>query len=343
MEKVVVAGAGFGGLQAALILGRKGYNVEVIDKSIYHVYKPGLIDLVRNRCSPEDLKLDLEKFFEDTSIDFFQDEIKQINPENNFIEGIEQRYNYDYLVLALGGEPVRPSSFEQVLTPYTIEEASELSEISDNAAVIGGGYVGLEFAGELNQKGIKTTVFDLNTRPLTGFPLKVSEKALDTIVDLGVKFRGGKKITRVEENTVQFEESEEEFEQVVSALGVKTNNLIMEMFDGPIETNQGLCSVNYGNIFALGKCNNRQKEDHAHNSISEAHLIVRNISKKDYEELEKLSKPRWGDLISLGSTALFVRNDLILENRLFRFAKDMIRKTYFVNLKRQKWMLKNLM
>lgn len=342
MEKVVIAGAGFAGLQTALSLGRKGYNVEIIDRSAEHVYTPGLIDLVRERCNAQDLKLDTEKFFRDTSIDFFQDEIQEIRPETSEIIGEEESYDYDYLVLALGGSPILPESFENVISPYSIEEASKLRNISGKTAVIGSGYAGLEFAAELDQKGLDTTVFDLKTRPLSNFPEKVSEKVLELLVTLELNFRGGKKIEEVKDSKIFFENSSEEFENIIASMGVQPPEIVSKKFEGSVKVNKGLCSIDYDNIFAIGSCNNLENSS-AHSSIKEGKKVAENISKKEYEDLEPFEDDNLGDLLAIGGTGLFIRKNLVLESRLFRYAKDLVREAYFLNLKRQKWMLKNLM
>jgi len=342
MEKVVIAGAGFAGLQTALSLGRKGYNVEIIDRSQKHIYTPGLIDLVRNRCKSQDLELDLEKFFRDTSIDFFKDEIQEIKPENSKIIGEEEAYSYDYLVLALGGAPILPENFNNVISPYNLEESSKLRNITGKTAVIGSGYAGIEFASELNEKNLETSIFDLKTRPLSNFPEKVSEKVLEILVDTELSFRGGKKIEKVEDSEIFFEDSSEEFENIIASMGVKTPDLVSKDFEGAVQVNKGLCSIDYDNIFAIGTCNNLS-DSSAHNAIKEAKLVAENISKKEYEDLEPFNEDSLGDLVAMGGTGLFIWKERVFEGRLFRYVKDLVRKTYFLNLKRQRWMLKNLM
>jgi len=104
-EKVVVAGAGFGGINAALELARKGFEVEIIDKESFSEYKPGLIDLFRDRIEEDKLKLNLGDFFENTSIDFSREKILGFNLDQNKVETDSGSHEYDYLVLALGSEP----------------------------------------------------------------------------------------------------------------------------------------------------------------------------------------------------------------------------------------------
>lgn len=342
MEKITVAGAGFAGIQAAVLLARKGYNVEVIERENYHVYRPGIIDLVRDRCNESDLRINLEDFFSDTHIDFHQDNIESFRPEENLIIGDEENYSYDQLIVALGGSHIQPEGFEETIFPYSLEKASKLSDIEGSVAIIGAGYTGVEFAGELNAKGLDVTLFDEVTRPLGKFPEKVSEKSLESIVGSGIKFRGGQKIQETSEGEIVLEDSVEKFDHVLSSLGVKTNEVVRESFEGPIEVNKGLSSKSYDDIFAAGLCNDLGRNS-GHSSMRQGKLIAQNISKKSFESLNRIGEDTSGNLVSIGNTGLYIKGSRVYESRLFRYAKYTVRKAYLLNLKRQRWMLKNLM
>lgn len=337
---MLVAGGGFAGIQAAFSLSRRGYNVEVIDKSSEHTYTPGLIDLVRERCREHDLTVNLEELFEDTSIDFSKEEIKDIDPDSNRVKA-DELHEYDYLVLALGGEPIIPEGFEDVNIPYNLEEASKLGNMDGSVAIIGSGYTGMEFAFELADKDLDVEVFDLETRPLPRFSEKVSERVLDLMQREKVKFRGGKKIESVNDSEIIYDGGSESFDHVLLNIGIRKNKLIRECFED-FEVNSGLNSVNYDNIFAVGDCN-EVNSNTAHNAIYEGEKIAENISKKDYEDLEPVKPGKPGYLVSTGNKGLYIRDNLVLESRLFRYGKDLIKKWYFSKLKFQAWKRKNLM
>ncbi|MFB6191579.1 MAG: FAD-dependent oxidoreductase, partial [Candidatus Nanohaloarchaea archaeon] len=69
-EKVVVLGAGFAGLRAALELDGKGYEVTLVDLRKEHEYTPGVIDALRGRVPDGKLKLDIEDFLRGTGVEF---------------------------------------------------------------------------------------------------------------------------------------------------------------------------------------------------------------------------------------------------------------------------------
>ncbi|MFP4038164.1 MAG: NAD(P)/FAD-dependent oxidoreductase [Candidatus Nanohaloarchaea archaeon] len=330
MEKAVVAGAGFAGIQAAFSLARKGYNVEIIDRSEKHVFRPGLIDLVR-RTGKEKIQVDLEKLFEDSSVDFFQEEITSINPEEKTVEA-GRTHEYDYLVLALGGEPIIPEGLEEANIPYTTEEASKLGEMDGSAAIIGAGYTGLEYGFELSEKGLDVSVFEAETRPLPGFSRKVSEKVLDSLHGK-LKFRGGKHIFSVTDGRIEFEEGEENFDHVIVCIGVKRNSLIDRCFED-FRVNSGLCCVQYPDIFAVGDSSYVNRNT-AHNAIIEGRKVAENIDRDESQELKPIEVEQPGFLLSAGKTGLYIRGDRVFKSRIFRYVKDAVRKLYFFRLRKK--------
>jgi len=340
MENVVVAGAGFAGIQAALSLGRKEFNVELIDRDLKQVYTPGLIDLVRGRCSQKDLEIDTHSVFADSSVDLYEEEITDIRPEEKIVVG-EQSHSYDYLILALGGNPIRPEGFEDVILPYTLDEAVELRNVDGKIAVVGSGYTGIEYACELAEKGLEVTLYDQLTRPLNRFPENVSERSLEMLYSKDIDFKGGKQIERIENGEVFYKEGSERFDQVVANLGVEPNRLIEESIGG-IETNKGLSVIGYEDIFAVGDCNNLERKS-AHESVIEAKKVVKNIQREAHEGIRPVKTGQSAVLVSMGSTGLYIREKTVIEARVFRYAKDIVRKAYIMNLKRQGWMLRNLM
>ena len=53
--RVVIVGAGFGGLSAAKALGRSPFNVTVIDQHNYHLFQPLLYQVATAGLSPSDI------------------------------------------------------------------------------------------------------------------------------------------------------------------------------------------------------------------------------------------------------------------------------------------------
>lgn len=347
-EKVVVAGAGFGGITAAIELARKGFEVEVIDKESFSEYTPGLIDLFRNRIKQEKLKIDLHEFFEETSVDFSREKILGFNLEENKVETDSGSHSYDYLVLALGSEPATYGlDISEAETCYGFRDAKKLDrgiEESESAVIVGCGYVGIEIATELNEKEIDVKIVDQSTRPVANSGYKLSEKILDYLNKNDIDFRGGSKVEEVNSDLVKLEGGNKiEADTVIWAGGIQASKLVQNYFDTGYEgipVNSGLSSEEYPNVFALGDNADSGFIDLAQNAEEQADVLAKNVAKSDNETLDEYSEGMLPLIVSLGDTAILSIGDKAIQNWLLRYVKDLVRVRYFVNLKKRKLKLR---
>lgn len=347
-EKVVVAGAGFGGITAAIELARQGFEVEVIDKESFSEYTPGLIDLFRDRVKEEKLQVDLHDFFEKTPVDFSREKILGFNLEENKVETDSGSHSYDYLALALGSKAADYGmDISEAESCYSLRDARKLDrklEDSESAIVVGCGYVGVEIATELDERGLDITIADSCTRPAANSGFEVSEKVLTYLNNHDVDFRGGSRVKEVNENSVVLEDGKQiEADMVIWSAGIQASELVQNYFDtGPagLPVNSGLSSEEYPNVFALGDNADSGFLDVAQNAEEQAEVLARNVAKSDNETLEEYSEGRLPLIISLGDTAIFTMNDTVIQNRFFRYLKDLVRVRYYFNLKKRKWKLK---
>jgi len=347
-EKVVVAGAGFGGITAAIELARKGFEVEVIDKESFSEYTPGLIDLFRDRIKEEKLEIDLNDFFEETTMDFSREKILGFNLEENKVETDSGSHSYDYLVLALGSEPATYGmDISEAETCYGLRDARKLDrqlEDSESAIIVGCGYVGIEIATELNEKEIDVTVVDGSTRPVANSGYSVSEKILDYLNENNIDFRGGSKVEEVNNDSVKLEGGNEiEADTVIWAGGIQASKLVQNYFDTGhkgIPVNSGLSSEEYPNVFALGDNADSGFLEVAQNAEEQADVLARNVAKSDNETLDEYSEGILPLIISLGDTAILCIGDRAIQNRLLRYMKDLVRVRYVFNLKKRKLKLR---
>lgn len=126
MKNIVILGAGFGGLRAALGLAKKlkknsEYRVILIDKNSYHTYTPSLYEVAtayrggRLRASAREQDFEEElagsscfiigDVIDGTRITFIQDEIVDIDLETrSIITRADDSITFEYCVIALGSE-----------------------------------------------------------------------------------------------------------------------------------------------------------------------------------------------------------------------------------------------
>lgn len=347
-EKVVVAGAGFGGVHSALELAERGYDVELIDQNGHHLFTPALVDVVRGKMDGDDISMSLSSFFSSTSVKFSREKIVGIDPDKEVVETTSGAHNYDSLVVALGYDVANFGiDISDALEVYTLEGAKKVDEEAADAGsalIVGSGYVGVEVACELDDRGLDVTLVDQVTRPMPRSSSKVSEKVLDYLNSAGIAFRGGTAVEEVGENEIVLENGEKmEADMVIWLAGMQASKLVQRDFDcgrSGIEVNSGLNSHKYGNVFALGACADADCEVTAYNAVGQAEIIADNIGKSQNESLEEFEEGKRMLLLKMGGTAILEYGDRSYRNRLLCYMKKFIRWKYWTKLKWKKLRLK---
>ena len=181
MSKTVIIGGVAGGASCAARLRRLDESAEIVilERGDYISYAncglPYYIgDVLRSRHSlllqtPEAMK---EKYNIDVRVD---NEVISIDRDNKIVSvrriqsGETYEESYDTLVIATGSSPIRPPipgiGSPRIETLWTIPDADRIKSIVDNggvksAAIIGGGFIGLEMAENLNRLGLEVSIVE---------------------------------------------------------------------------------------------------------------------------------------------------------------------------------------
>ena len=227
--RVIIIGAGFGGLEAAKLLGNKPVQVTVIDRTNYHLFQPLLYQVATAALSPADIAAPIRSVVTKCrNIDVVLAEARAIDLKARTVATTDQVLPYDYLIVATGA---RHSYFGndqwEKLAPglKSLEDAIEIRrrlllafEYADRApdeaarnaamtfAVIGGGPTGVEMAGaiaeiarytlakdyrHIDPSNARVILVEGSERLLSGFPEDLSASALKQLQDLGVEVRTG--------------------------------------------------------------------------------------------------------------------------------------------------------
>lgn len=177
--RVVIIGAGFGGLHAAKRLAKLPVHVTLIDRNNHHTFQPFLYQVALTVLSPAQVATPLRPLFRgQENVDVILGEVSSIDLRNQLIIADNIELSYDYLIVAAGA---RHSYFGhdewEKYAPglKTIEDALELRrrillalELAErkavaakdsaqtdadssslNFVVVGGGPTGVEIAGTL--------------------------------------------------------------------------------------------------------------------------------------------------------------------------------------------------
>lgn len=206
-KKTVIIGGVAGGATTAARLRRKDESMEIVllERGEYISYANcGLPyhvgDVIKNRESlllqtPEAMK---KKFNIDIRV---QNEAVKINPEDQTVtikdlkKGIEYEESYDYLVIATGSSPVVPPipgiDGPDIYTLWTVPDTDRIKKVIEikkpkTAAVIGGGFIGLEMAENLNRAGLQVSIVEMQDQVMAPLDFEMAQLLHENIEMNGV-------------------------------------------------------------------------------------------------------------------------------------------------------------
>lgn len=231
-NKIVVLGAGFGGLRCAKILSRFFPNqVTLIDKNDFHLFTPDLYELDEKK-----VKLPFG-----AKINFIQKEIADY-----------RQLDYDYLVLATGSETNYyniPGLKENALSFKNLGDIKRLKEVpAGEISIIGGGVTGVELAAELAVKlvGEKIKLIEGSSCILSSLEEKLRIKTEKRLKKLGIEILCGYHLNKVEPGRIFFENGEVfKFDNLIWTGGVVV---------GKRKVDANLQVEGEKNVFAIGDC-----------------------------------------------------------------------------------------
>ncbi len=141
--------------------------------------------------------------------------------------GAERREGFDQLVLATGAEAVDlpvPGA-ERAEPARTIPEAERLKASLErggsSAVVVGGGYIGLEMAEALVERGLAVTLVEREARVMATLDEDMAAHVQDAAEGVGIDVRLGAALEEIRERTVIVDGEEIEADHVIAAAGVR--------------------------------------------------------------------------------------------------------------------------
>jgi NADH dehydrogenase len=227
LPRVVIVGAGFGGLQAARALRKVPVQVTVIDRSNHHVFQPLLYQVATAALSPADISAPIRSMLRKqrhTSV--ILAEVTGVDTQGQRVLMHERSVLYDYLVVATGArhsyfghdawEPFAPglkSLDDAAMIRRKILLAFEAAEIETDPeqrlalltfVLVGAGATGVEMAGamaelahhalasdfrNIDPSSARILLVEAAPRILLAFPTSLARKAERALTRLGVEVR----------------------------------------------------------------------------------------------------------------------------------------------------------
>lgn len=141
----------------------------------------------------------------------------------NLLSGEVFEDNYDILVFATGATYRTPNvfagkHFENVFQVRNINSGKEIKSFIENkkpmtAAVVGAGYIGLEVAEQLKERGIEVTILQRGKHPMSHLDWDMSIRIEDEMIKQGIDFRS--------EETIQTLIGETQLDEAITSKGTK--------------------------------------------------------------------------------------------------------------------------
>ena len=261
LERIVIVGGGFGGLQLARKLVKANFQVVLIDRNNYHQFQPLFYQVAMAGLEPSSIVFPFRKLFQGRENMYIRmAEVTHVDTTAKQIQTPLGHCNYDHLIVATGADtnyygnealerhtlPMKSVSealylrnsilddYEDALTTPSYEDRQELVDI----VIVGGGATGVELAGSLAE--MKTHVLpkdypELHVEEevdiylvqsgdviLKGMSANSSAKALEYLEELGVKVILNARVTDFDGSAVTLDDGRTiPTQKVIWAAGVK--------------------------------------------------------------------------------------------------------------------------
>lgn len=256
--RIVIVGAGFGGLSAAHALSGVDADVTVIDRRNYHLFQPLLYQVATAGLSPAQIASPIRAILRRAAnVRVVLGKVTDVDSERRVVRLDERELAYDQLVLATGSrhayfghdewERVAPglkkiddatSIRRRILTAFEHAEAATDTEVRRRLltfVVIGAGPTGVEMAGAIAElahvalrhdfrtidpRDARVVLVEAGPRVLAAFPPVLSAAAQRALQRLHVEVRLGAPVTNCDESGVTIGQEHVPAATIVWAAGV---------------------------------------------------------------------------------------------------------------------------
>lgn len=347
-QRVIIIGGGQAGLQAAMSLRQEGHTGDITligDEPGLPYQRPPLSKAYLKSGDADALVLRPKSFFETKNITFnSQTRVDRIDREQQRVHAGDVVYDYDHLILALGSRNMRPpiDGVENTLDLRTLADAAAIRERLDRPlriAVIGGGFIGLEFAAVAAVAGHTVSIAEAAPRLMArAVSAEMSQRFLDRHRDLGVQVLLGAGVNAVSTTGISLDGGQDiDADLVLLAAGVRPNTEIAEAaglaIDNGIAVDEAL-SASDPLISAIGDCasfpdpfsGNRIRLESVQAATDQARNVAKRIVSGDTVPYRAVPW-FWSDQADwkLQIAGLAMPSDLAVqrdENCVFRFRDD---------------------
>src|SRR6202790_1879329 len=186
IPRVVIVGAGFGGLTAARQLSRQSLRLTLIDRKNHHTFQPLLYQVATAGLSPGEIAAPIPWIVRGrTNVEVMLGEVEDFDLMRRIVKLDDFEVPYDYLIVAAGAghsyfghdewEPLAPGlktiedALEirrRVLLAFELAERRAVrgeGQVQLNFVIVGGGPTGVELAGTLSEIARRALADEFNS------------------------------------------------------------------------------------------------------------------------------------------------------------------------------------
>lgn len=259
--RVVIVGAGFGGLEATKALRHAPVQVTVIDRWNHHLFQPLLYQVATAGLSMEDISTPIRRiFYRQANASVLMAEVIGVDAQAQRVLTATQEIPYDFLILAAGASsnyfghrewqrlaPSLKSLRDALALRRQILGAFEVAENEDDPeqrqarltfVLVGGGPTGVELAGAIAELAHRALAHDFQRihpalarivlvegepRIIPAFPDSLTCKARRKLEQLGVEVRTGVHVTAITPDGVMIGKEYLPTKNVIWTAGVKAS------------------------------------------------------------------------------------------------------------------------
>jgi NADH dehydrogenase len=257
-SKVVIVGAGFGGLEAARALRKVGVDITVVDRQNHHCFQPLLYQVATAALSPADVAWPIRHILRaQKNATVLMADVSGVDTAQKRVHTNFGDLPYDFLVIATGAmhsyfghdewAPVAPG-LKRIEDATRIRRsiliAFERAEIMSDPdeqkrlltfAIVGGGATGVEMAGAIAEIARQTlsadfrridprsahiVLIEAGPRLLPAFPPTQSDYVRDTLMQHGVTVMTDTMVTKCDARGVDLNSGRLEAATIIWAAGV---------------------------------------------------------------------------------------------------------------------------
>jgi len=345
-KKILVLGGGFAGIECvrrleAYFPNNKEVQISLVSEDNFFLFTPMLPQVASGTIETRHIVIPVRTLLKRAK--FYEAGVKNIDPHTKIVDlsGTKEKrgisLQYDYLVLALGSQTNFFGMDKLEKLAYSMKtlndavvlrnRAIDMLEQADNETdpslkkslltfvIVGGGFAGIETAGELmdllhdarkyypniQKTDIRVTVLEAMPVILPGFNEKLAKFALEKLHQRGIDVMVNMKLSNFSGDEVFIEDSRPQTDPVkeysINAIQTKTlvwtagvtpvdiiKKSVFKTNRGGIVVNEFLQAVDFPEVFAIGDCSylidpntKRPLPPTAQNAESEAEIVAKNL------------------------------------------------------------------